>query len=208
MNTGVTNPLYGGLPEITIASFSPLGFVEATAEPRRSARRRQPRGKCLRTCTASTALSSALSIWTWFLTWTYIPPAQGTVVFTNLANFPRRASRIAGRFYLGNPQATNRSHWYSGFVQDDWRVNFQINLEPGSALRVSTRLRMEETTTLATSIPTSTRRRLQRCSSLARARRFPNPYNPGWGYFSPRLGTGLGRPRATGRPWSAPAGRL
>ena len=129
MNTGVTNPLYAGLPLITIGSFSPLGFLNgrpssggAQGDVNLVDNVSYLRGKH--------AFKFGFEYLDMVFDLNVYPAAEGTAVFRTTQTFLQGIPN-SGSIYLGNPLAINRSHWYSGFVQDDWRVTPRLTLNAG-----------------------------------------------------------------------------
>jgi hypothetical protein len=185
MNTGVTNPQYGGLPLITIASFSPLGFVEG----------RPSHGGAQGDVNLVESVSYLRGKHAFKFGFEYLdmifdldvyPAAQGTVVFKTLQTFLEGFPN-SGSIYLGNPLATNRSHWYSGFVQDDWRVTPRLTLNAGLRYEYYTPP-IEVSNHIGTFDPNVNPLTTPAVQQFGPGLPISQSYNPGWGYFSPRLG--------------------
>ena len=152
MNTGVTNPLYAGLPQITIGSFSPVGFLEA----RPSAGGPQGDVNVVESVSylhGKHSFKFGFEYLDMVFDLDVYPAAEGTAVFTNLETFLQGMPN-SGSIYLGNPTAINRSHWFAGFAQDDYRVTSRLTVELWACATSSTRLPSRKATTSARSIPT------------------------------------------------------
>jgi hypothetical protein len=129
MNTGVTNPAFGGFPNITFLSgLTNLGVGGRTGA-------RGPQGQFnLRDAVSYLRGSHAFKfgfeyIWVKFndsstqSTW-------GNIAFADLSSFLQGVP-ANGSIITGNPFDFWRERWYSGFVEDTWRVTSRITLTPG-----------------------------------------------------------------------------
>ena len=56
--------------------------------------------------------------------------ASGTVEFADLTNF-LQGTPVQGSILNGNPDERLRMRWYSGFVQDTWRISPHVTITPG-----------------------------------------------------------------------------
>jgi hypothetical protein len=129
MNTGVTNPLFGGLPGLTFNSFGQLGgggvrtglrgpqgdidFVDSVS---------YLRGKH--------ALKFGFEYIDVIADGDTYTNSYGTVKFTTLQAFLQGTTN-GGSIELGNPAQNSRSHWYGIFAQDDWRLTPRVTLNLG-----------------------------------------------------------------------------
>jgi hypothetical protein len=185
MPTGVTNPLYAGLPLITIGSFSPLGFLNG----------RPSQGGAQGDVNLVESVSylrgkHAFKVGFEFLDMVFdlnvYPAAEGTAVFSTTQSF-LQGQPNSGSIYLGNPLAINRSHWYSGFVQDDWRLTPRFTLNAGLRYEYYTPP-IEVSNHIGTFDPNVNPTTTSAVQQFGPGLPISQSYNPGWGYFSPRLG--------------------
>ena len=129
LNTGVTNPLYGGLPNIVINSFSgSLGVGGRTGI-------RGPDGEAQ----FEDAVSYLRGKHAFKFGFEYVDAvldqdaygqAQGVIKFSNLQNYLQGTVNTAA-ILAGDPTVNVRQHWFAGFAQDDWRVTQRINVSLG-----------------------------------------------------------------------------
>jgi hypothetical protein len=185
MNTGVTNPLYAGLPLITIGSFSPLGFLNG----------RPSHGGAQGDVNLVESVSYLRGKHAFKVGFEYLdmvfdlnvyPAAEGTVVFKTTQSFLQGMPN-SGSIYLGNPLAINRSHWYSGFLQDDWRVTPRLTLNAGLRYEYYTPP-IEIHNHIGTFDPNVNQATTPAVQQFGPGAPISQSYDPGLGYFSPRLG--------------------
>ena len=129
LNTGVTNPLYGGLPNIVISSFSgSLGVGGRTGI-------RGPDGEAQ----FEDAVSYLRGKHAFKFGFEYVDAvldqdaygqAQGVIKFKTLQDYLQGNVNTA-TILNGDPTVNVRQHWFAGFVQDDWRITQRINLSLG-----------------------------------------------------------------------------
>ncbi len=130
MNTGVTNPLYGGFPNIKITGFSGgLGGGSTRTS------RRGPQGDVdLVESVSYLRGKHAFKFGFEYLDMIYdgdsFTGAQGVASFSSLQSF-LQGTPNKGSILLGNPDQNTRMHWYGGFIQDDWRIKPRITLNLG-----------------------------------------------------------------------------
>ena len=116
----MTNPLYGGLPNIVISSFSgSLGVGGRTGI-------RGPDGEAQ----FEDAVSYLRGKHAFKFGFEYVDAvldqdaycqAQGVIKFRHLENF--LAGTVNTRHdFEGDPTVNVRQHWFAGFAQDDWRI--------------------------------------------------------------------------------------
>jgi hypothetical protein len=129
INTGVTNPVYGGLPQIQIQTFT--GFLGGG---NRSSIR-GPEGdmdlvESVSYLHGRHAFKFGFEYVDVVLDGDTYSQAQGNIVFANLTSFLQGVPST-GTILLGDPTNEARSHWYGAFFQDDWRVTNRITLNLG-----------------------------------------------------------------------------
>ncbi len=130
MNTGVTNPLYGGFPNVKISGFSGgLGGGSTRTS------RRGPQGDVDLVESVSYVRGKHVFKFGFeYLDMIYdgdsFTGAQGVASFPNLQGF-LQGTPNKGSIVLGNPDQNTRMHWYGGFVQDDWRIKPRVTLNLG-----------------------------------------------------------------------------
>ena len=129
MNTGVTNPLYGGLPQIQISSFT--GYL---GTGNRSSIR-GPEGdvdlvESVSYLRGKHAFKFGFEYVDVILDGDTYSQAQGDVVFPTLESFLTGAP-TSGTILLGDPTEQARSHWYGAYAQDDWRLKSRLTLNLG-----------------------------------------------------------------------------
>ena len=164
MDTGVTNPLYGGFPTIKITGFNGVLGGGSTRTSRRG-----PQGDVdLVESVSYLHGKHAFKFGFEYLDMIYdgdsFTGAQGVASFTNLQAFLQGTPK-SGSILLGNPDQDTRMHWFGGFVQDDWRIKPRITLNLG--------LRYENYTprNRAAQLPRQFR---SECQFIATLRRFCN----------------------------------
>ncbi len=128
-NTGVTNPLYGGLPEIDIKPYT--GYLGAG----RRTGWRGPEGNFSFVDTVSYLRGKhAFKFGFDFVDVVYdnnaYNRANGRIQFSSLQNF-LQGIPSSGTILVGDPNLYARAHWYAGFVQDDWRLTTRVTLNLG-----------------------------------------------------------------------------
>jgi hypothetical protein len=132
MKTGVdvaANPLYGGLPQITFTGFN--GYLgEGSRQSHRG-----PEGDVNLVETVSYlrgkhAFKVGFDYIDIIFDGNTFTTAQGVAKFGPLQSF-LLGQPSGGSILLGNPQTNIRSHWYGGFIQDDWRVTTRVMLNLG-----------------------------------------------------------------------------
>ena len=129
LNTGVTNPAFGGLPVIQISSFS--GFLGVSTR----LGRRGPQGNLQLSDSVSHLIGKhALKFGVDFLDIIFdndtLQPVSGIAKFKSLQTFLQGVPS-SETILLGDATINVRSHWYSGFFQDDWRVTSRLTLNLG-----------------------------------------------------------------------------
>lgn len=129
INTGVTNPQYGGFPQLTIGGFN--GFLGMG--PQRGIR--GPAGTIdlvdhVSYLRGKHAFKFGFELLDEIGTNDAYSRAAGKVAFSNLQNFLTGIAKN-GQVFLGNAQQVTRALSYAGFAQDDWRVTPRITLNLG-----------------------------------------------------------------------------
>ena len=128
-NTGVTNPIYGGLPEIDISSFTGyLGAGKRTGV-------RGPEGTVDVVDNVSHLRGKhAFKFGFEFMDSIYdnnsYNRANGEIKFKDLSSF-LQGKPSKGQILIGDPTLIAREHSYAGFFQDDWRLTTRVTLNLG-----------------------------------------------------------------------------
>ena len=130
MNTGVTNPLYGGFPEIQVTGFTLWG---GGGDDRTG--HAGPEGdfdlvESVSKLHGNHAFKMGFEYIDLFFDLFSYGGAQGAAVFSNLQSF-LQGIPTSGSIYVGDPQQNDRFHWLAGFFQDDWRVATRVTLNMG-----------------------------------------------------------------------------
>ena len=129
INTGVTNPQFGGFPQLTIGGFN--GFLGMG--PQRGIR--GPAGTIdlvdhVSFLRGKHAFKFGFEMLDEIGTNNAYSRAAGKVAFSNLQSFLSGTVKN-GQIFLGNAQQVTRALSYAGFAQDDWRVTPRITLNLG-----------------------------------------------------------------------------
>jgi hypothetical protein len=129
MNTGVTDPLFGGLSAIQITGFNQVGGGGTRVG------RRGPQGDV--DLIDSVSYLRGKHAFKFGFEYLYVlafgdtyPNSYGTVKFTTLQNFLQGVTN-GGSIELGNPDQRPKSNWYGLFIQDDWRLTPRVTLNMG-----------------------------------------------------------------------------
>ncbi len=134
INTGVTNPAYFGMPTITISGFT--GFLGVGTN-----------GPTIRGPEGNWSIVDTISylhgkhafkfgfefvdiIWDEGLGGNIRTSTAGQINFSSLQNFLAGTVQTA-QILLGDNTNNFRQHWYSGFMQDDWRLTPRLTLNLG-----------------------------------------------------------------------------
>jgi carboxypeptidase family protein/TonB-dependent receptor-like protein len=128
-NTGVTNPLYGGLPEIDIGGIT--GYLGAG----RRTGWRGPEGNASFVDAVSYLRGKhAFKFGFDFVDVIYdnnaYNRANGQIKFNDLPSF-LQGSPKSGTILVGDPNLYARAHWYAAFIQDDWRLTPRVTVNLG-----------------------------------------------------------------------------
>jgi Carboxypeptidase regulatory-like domain/TonB dependent receptor len=129
MNTGITNPLYGGFPNILFNTFTGyLGTGNRNGI-------RGPQGNF--EIVDSVSYLRGKHAFKFGFDFNDIvhdnnnfDQANGQVTFASLVTF-LQGTPLRGAIQQGNAQVFVRGHWYAGFFQDDWRVTPRVTLNLG-----------------------------------------------------------------------------
>jgi hypothetical protein len=127
--TGVTNPLFGGFPNLSFTSgFSTLGATAKTGQ-------RGPQGQL----TFRDAVSYLHGNHAFKFGFEHViaifdnsstASTQGVLVFADLKSF-LSGTPSSGNVTVGDTEQRLRTRWYAGFVQDTWRITSRLTLTPG-----------------------------------------------------------------------------
>lgn len=129
MPTGVTYPLYGGLPTINFTSFS--GVLGSNA--RTSTGGVQGEINLVESVShlhGNHAFKFGFELVRFIFNHNNYSNSTGTISFTTLQSF-LTGTPNTGSIFLGLAGTQGRANWYSGFVQDDWRLRPRLTLNLG-----------------------------------------------------------------------------
>jgi hypothetical protein len=185
MNTGVTNPLFGGLPALTFTSFTQLGGGGVRTG------RRGPQGDI----DLVDDVSRLLGKHAFKFGFEYVdiladgdtyPNAYGTIKFTTLESFLQGTTN-GGSIEYGNPNQNSRAHWFGVFAQDDWRLTPKVTVNLGLRYEYVTPP-TERHNYLGNFDPNVNPLTTSAVQQVGPGTLYGSEYNAGWGLLSPRLG--------------------
>jgi hypothetical protein len=185
MPTGVTTPLYGGLPTIKFNSFD--GVLGANARTSSGG----PQGDV----NLVETLSYLRGKHNFKFGFEYIKlifnrvnftNATGTVTFTTLDNF-LKGSPLSASIGTGDPSIRTRANWYSGFVQDDWRIKPRLTLNLGLRYEAYTSIQ-EKDAYMGNFDPTVNPATTPAVQRVGSGQPLKNMFDTGLGYLNPRIG--------------------
>ena len=152
LDTGVTNPLYGGLPRINIAPFyifpQELGgfnwpkvqgpdtrvqFVDHISRIIRQTRHQVRRGNSPRRLFSGGAYGGARGRIKFGFNSADFPFPTATSLEAYFAGFPDSASLL-----VGDPTRHIHNWGYAGFIQDDWRATRNLTFNLGLRYEINT----------------------------------------------------------------------
>ena len=198
--TGVTNPVYGGMPTIAFTNISNLQLGAGI----NGATQRGPEGNLDFVDNVSYLRGKhAFRFGFEYIDILYDQgqggnirtPGQGGVTFASLTTFLEAGTTgkgmVAGGSNTGILEGNNtnqlRSHWYAGFFQYDWRLTPRItlNLRLRYVFYGPITVRNNYLVTLNPNVNPSTTPSFERVGS---GEPIKNYYNPTWDDVSPRFG--------------------
>ena len=126
--TGVTNPLFGGLPTIAITGFTSLGSGARVGV-------RGPDGTVdfkdnVSYLRGAHTFKAGFDFADVILDENRYSGSEGSITFSSLVTF-LEGTPSNGSILGGDPTTNIRQHWFAGFVQDDWRVARRLTLNLG-----------------------------------------------------------------------------
>ena len=129
MNTGVTNPLYGGFPQTKFTGFTASWGAGAHSEVR------GPEGAAdfvddVSYLRGKHAFKFGFEYVDVLADSDTYENSQGAIKFSSLQNF-LKGIPANGSILEGDPTQVARWHWFAGFFQDDWRVTSKLTLNLG-----------------------------------------------------------------------------
>ncbi len=185
MPTGVTLPLYGGLPTIRINTFG--GVLGANARTSAGG----PQGdvdlvESLSYLRGRHSFKFGFEYLKMIFNRVNFTNATGTAVFTTLENYLRGTLNQAS-IGTGDPTIITRANWYGGFAQDDWRVNSKLTLNLGLRYELYTSIqeRHQYMGNFNPNVDPLTTPAVQR---VGKGQPLRNMFDAGKGYLSPRFG--------------------
>jgi hypothetical protein len=128
--TGVTNPAFGGLPQIQYGLGS--NFLGSGT---RGPSERGPEGSLdlvdnISYLRGKHAFKFGFEYVDAIFDGNPTDQAEGQIKFKSLQGFLQGAPS-GGTITVGNPQTYVRGHWFAGFFQDDWRLTQRVTLNMG-----------------------------------------------------------------------------
>jgi len=181
LNTGVTNPEFGGFPTITFNNgIAPLGVGGKPGI-------RGPQGQfdakdSVSYLRGNHAFKFGFEHVVAFFDDGSLASVLGAMTFTSLTTY-LQGTPSTGNIITGNPNERLRERWYSGFVEDTWRISHNVTLTPGLRYEYNGPPHSVDNR-IGTFDPTSPTGLVQVGPGLAH----PNLYNAEKYNFSPRLG--------------------
>jgi hypothetical protein len=185
--TGVTNPAFGGLPQIQYGFGSGFFLGSGTRGPSE----RGPEGSM----NLVDNVSYLRGKHSFKFGFEYIDAifdgnptdqAEGQIKFSTLLNFVQGVTN-GGTIVVGNPQTSVRGHWFAGFFQDDWRVMPHLTLNAGLRYEYYGSPK-EANNYLGNFNPNVNPATTPAIQQVGPGAPLTNLYNPNRNDFSPRLG--------------------
>jgi hypothetical protein len=179
LNTGVTNPRYFGLPQISFSDFNTGNFQLGAGQPKIVG----PDGVFelvdhVSLLLGKHALKFGAEIMLNRSNNTLVEDAKGPIRFSSLTTFfdgdPKR-----GTILVGNAARDVSSQSYAGFIQDDWRVTRSLTVNLGVRYELNTVIK-EANNLIGNFDPTQ--------GLVQVGKQISNPYNGDHNNFAPRLG--------------------
>ncbi len=133
VNTGVTNPAYGGMPCINISSIygsGMNGLGQCGKLGQRGPQAQLDFSDKVSHQIGNHAIKFGYEEVFVFFDDSSLANANGTVSFTSLENYLLGATNSAS-ILTGNNFDNYRERWHAAFVEDTWRVTRKITLTPG-----------------------------------------------------------------------------
>ena len=184
--TGVTNPAYGGMPEITFGGFNGI-LGSGTRGPSE----RGPEGSVDLVDNVSYLHGKhAFKFGFEFVDILYdgnpTDQSEGMIAFNSLEQF-LQGQTLSGTILEGNPKVVVRGHWYSGYFQDDWRIRPKVTLNLGLRYEYYGQP-LEQNNYLGNFDPNVNPATTSAIQQIGPGGPFPSIYNPEKYDFSPRVG--------------------
>jgi hypothetical protein len=184
INTGVSNPQYGGFPEIDTNLIGYLGAGSHSSV-------RGPEGDANFVGNVSYlygkhAFKFGFDYVDVIFDGNSFNGAQGDVQFTNLENL-LSGTINSGSIVVGNADFNARGHWYAPYAQDDWRISTRVTLNLGlrwEYLASPT----ERNNYLGNFDPNVNRATTPAVQQVGPGEPLPYLYKPNYKGFAPRLG--------------------
>ena len=185
MPTGVTNPTDGGLPTINITGFTgELGANSRTGF-------KGPEGNLdfvdsVSYLRGKQAFKFGFEYLDAIVDQAELSFTQGSVTFASLQTF-LQGTPSSGSILVGDPTEYLRSHWFSGFAQDDWRLTPKITVNLGLRYQYQTPP-TERSNYLGTFNPNVNPATTPAVQQVGPGEPIASLYHPEHTDFSPRLG--------------------
>jgi hypothetical protein len=185
--TGVTNPAFGGMPEIQYG----IGSSNFLGSGNRGPSERGPEGSIdlvdnVSYLRGKHAFKFGFEYVDALFDGNPTDQAEGQINFSSVEQFLQGIPK-SGTIAVGNPQTYVHAHWFSGFIQDDWRLTSRITLNLGLRYEYYAPP-TERNNYLGNFNPNVNPATTPAIEQVGSGEPLSSLYNPNYDDFSPRLG--------------------